>query len=474
MENNKGRKVKLQQGFKKLYEAEGSFNFFKLSFCQIPLWLYARDKALNIISGISSYGAQLYSSQKINIFNLIGRIFYFIFNFYKIFNNDIVVFTNERHLEKHLKTGEYYNPFAELTLNENKGSKKALIFEFPIPMTRKYKKISYKRYLPLDFFLCLKQILSPLSLFYYSRVKKEFSLKFRKVKLWPEKKDKEILLYASYGVFNIRFYSVVLSIIKFLNPKAKAIYSCMGGFDKFPGIIEIQPASITGFNPVYIYPQVQEIKDFLKNRKMVVFSKETKELLFQNGYPKENIQVTFNPKVRFYFLKNLNKDFLKAAFKNKIVIVGNWGGSLQKIYRDLVLDIEKNKDKLEDWDISLILHPTEENSYKNLNLKKVKVFENYQASLWQMFSEALCTINVVSSSLEESTYFGCFNVIIEDKSFEDQKKLIELLCGNYPYKVIVPPEKLVNWFKDNESMIKNHFSRKREILKKNYEYFKNI
>lgn len=473
MGKNKEENLKFREGFRKLYKAEEKFDLFNFSCQGIPLWMYARDKALMITSGFNSYKGQSTAFQKIDFINLVKRIFYSLINFYRLFNNDIIVFTNERHLDKDLKTEKYYNPFAELVLSMNGNFKKVLVFEFPIPMTLKYKKINYERYWLLDPLLFLRQIFSPLSLFYYSRIKKEFSPKLRLANLWEDSETKKILKFAAYSAYNINFYAIFLKIIKFINPKAKIFYSCMGGYDKFPEVIEIQPALILDFQSQYIYPQTLAIKNYLKNKKMMVFSQKTKELLLAKGYIEENVSVIDNPKIRFYFLKNLKKDFFekKKEFDKKIVIIGNWGGGTEEIFKNLVLDMEKNKEIFKNWEISMVLHPTQKNTYKKLNLTKVKIFENHEVSLWEMLSEAVCTVNIASTVLEESTYFGCFNIILKHKSFEDQNDYIELMCKDYIYKTVVVPEEFVDWFKNNKKLIEDQGLYKKEIMEKNYEYF---
>ena len=165
MQKRKEVRVNFKEGFKKLADLEVQYDLFSIFYEGIPLWLYARDRALNIISGITSYEGQSISSHAIRPVNLVKRVFYCILNFYKIFNNDIIIFTNERHLEKDLQTGEYYNPFAELAVRQNPNAKKFLIFEFPIPMTVKYQKVNYQNYMLLDVFLFFRQIFSPLSTF---------------------------------------------------------------------------------------------------------------------------------------------------------------------------------------------------------------------------------------------------------------------------------------------------------------------
>ncbi len=207
-------------------------------------------------------------------------------------------------------------------MNEN--FKKVLVFEFPIPMTLKYKKINYERYWLLDPLLFLRQIFSPLSLFYYNRIKKEFARKLHLANLWEDSETKKIFKFCARSAYNIKSYAIFLRIIKFLNPKVKLIYSCMGGFDKFPEVIEIQPALILDSQPQYIYPQVTAIKNYLKNKKMMVFSQKTKKLFLLNGYIRENISIIDNPKIRFFFLKNLKRSSFKKKkeFEKKIVIIG--------------------------------------------------------------------------------------------------------------------------------------------------------
>jgi len=464
-------KIQIRETFKKLSKIERNFGLFKLSYNKIPLWIYIRERAMNMVSGISRPSGQSISSQKINLFNFIKRFFYFLINSYKLFGNEVIIFTNERHLQRDSEEGKYYNPYVELVLNTDK-FRRVLIFEFPTPMTEKYRKIKYNRYLPLDLFLALKQIFSFLSLFYYGRIRKEYNNKLHRANLWDEQDIKEILRFCTSSVYNIKHDGIFLKFIKFLNPRAKLIYSCQAGYDKFPEVIEVQHGVILDFHPQYIYPKTPAIQNYLKKKKIIVFSEKVKDLFIKGGYLSENIKVTFNPKIRFYFLKNLKKDFFQQdSVPNKILIISDWGGNFHQIFKNFVLDIEKNKEKLERWEISLILHPTEENVYKDLNLTKVKVFENHEVSLWDLVSEAICIISIASTILEEATYFGCFNIILSDKEFEDQKDYINWLCGDYPHKTIVDPEKFIEWFEKNKSKIISHLPLKKKIMGEYYDNF---
>ena len=474
MRKGKELNINFKEGFGKLREIEEKYDLFSFVCEGIPLWLYGRDRALNILSGITSYSGQTISTHRINPFNLIGRIFSFFWNFFKLFNSDIIIFTNERHLEKESSIGKYYNPFAEIVLDTKKEAEKILIFEFPIPMTSKYRNIKYNRYLPIDVLLCFRQISYPFFVLFYRKSNKEFEPKLKASGLFNESEVKEILRRCHWSVHSIKCFSLFLRLVKLVNPKARTIYSCMGGFDKFPGVVEIQTALILDFQSVYIYPQTPQIKDYLRDKKMIVLSNQTRDLLVRNGYPENNFSVIDNPKIKYYFLRNVNEEFFeKNNAGNKIVIVGNWGGSLQKIMKKVISDIEQNKENFKDWDISLVLHPTEENTYKDMNLQKIKVYENHEVSLWEKLSLATCTIDISSTVIKESSYFGCFNIIMRDEKFDSQLDFIEALCGDYPFKEIITPENFVNWFSNNSKMLKNHNLTKKEILKDNYKYFKN-
>lgn len=470
MENEKEKSIRIKESFKKLCDIERDFNLFKASYNKIPLWIYVREKAMNMVSGIAKPSGQSVSSQKINVFNFLGRLFYFLINFYKLFNNEVIIFTNERHLQWNPNEEKYYNPYAELVLKTNK-LRKALIFEFPTFMTKKYTQTRYNRYLPLDLVLALKQIFSPLSFFYYEKIKKAYNSKLHRANFWQGKDINEILRFSAFSAYNINYYGIFLRFIKLANPKAKLIYSCMAGYDKFPEVIEIQHGVILDFHPQYVYPQTSVIEDYLSSKKMIVFSERVRDLFIKNGYLAENIKVMPNPKVYFYFLKNLKKEFFQQKPALKILIISDWGANFHQIFKNLVLDIERNKEKLKKWEVSLILHPTEENVYKNLNLKKVRVFENYEVSLWDLLSESLCIVSISSTVLEEATYFGCFNIILEDKEFEDQKDYIDWLCSDYPYKEFVEPEKFIEWFEKNKNKITNHASAKKKILQNWQDFF---
>jgi len=249
------------------------------------------------------------------------------------------------------------------------------------------------------------------------------------------------------------------------------IYSCMAGYDKFPEITEIQHGLILDFHAQYIYPKIPALNDYLRQKKMIVFSNDIRDLLIDRGYFSENIKTAPNPKIYFYFLKSLEKDFFQKKLSPKILIISDWGGNFQKIFRKIVLEIEKNRKRFKDWEISLILHPTEENVYEDLNLTKVKVFENHEVSLWGILSEAVCIIGINSTVLGEATYFGCFDIILKDKELEDQKYYIDWLCKGYSHKAMVPPEEFIEWFEINEQKIINHLSTKKEIMLKHYEKF---
>ncbi len=470
MQQRKEITIDFKKGFELLAGAEEKYGFFETWHEGMPLWLYGRDRALNIVSGITSYSGQTISSHKIRPLNLIARAWHFLANVHKMWGNDLIIFTNERHLEKELSTGKYYNPFAELAIREYREAKKVLVFEFPIPMTQKYRSAVYPRYLPLDFFFFLRQIFSPLAFFYYPRTKKVFAPKLKASGLFTENEITELVRRCYRSAYFITCYRIFLKLVKWLNPRAVAIYSCMGGFDKFPGVIEIQPALITDIHSVYMYPQTPEIKQYLQTRRMVVFSQETKELLARHGYLRENMIVRQNPKIQYYFIKNIHPELLEKipAPPYELVIVGNWGGSLLGIIKQIVLDIEKNKEVFKDWNISLVLHPAEENTYKQLKLQKVVVFENHKVSLWGKLARAAATIDIGSTVIQESSYFGCYNIILKDEKFESQKDFIDSLCRGYSYKNLVVPQEFIVWFKANEQQLKSHIIEKNKIIKANH------
>jgi len=467
------KKIKFREAFQNLYRAEKEFGFYDLSYNGIPLWIYPRENASFFMNGVTSFPEQAFAFLRIRPINLLRRCARFFIGLNKIFGNDIIIFVNERHLQWSEKENNFYNQYAELVL-EGGVYKKALIFEFPTSMTTKYKKTKYKKYLPLDLIIAIKRILSPCFLFFYPKINREFYQKIKKANLWQEKDIKKILRFSAMQAYGIKYYGIFLRLIKLLNPKAKLIYSCMAGYDKFPEVIEIQHGVIGDYHCQYIYPLVPQIKEYLQNKKIIVFSDKIKKLLTDNGYLAENVEVRPNPKIYFYFLKNVKKDFFKqVSEKKEIVIIGGFGGNIQETLKNFILNIEKNKEKFENWDVSIVLHPSEKNVYKNLRLKKVQVFENQEVSLWEMLCNAVCIASVCSTVMEEATYFGCFEIIIPNKDLEDQENAIEWLCGDYHYKTIVSSDDFPKWFKDNEEKIINHWKQKKEIMKKNYNYFQN-
>lgn len=464
-------KVKEREAFQKLCQAEKEFDFYKLSYNKIPVWSCSREHAFFYINGTTSFKETISASFKINPINLLKRIASFAFGLNKIFGNEIIIFANERHLEEERQSNNFYNQYAELILEKNSG-KKTLIFEFPAFMTTKYKKTNYEKYLPFDFIISIKKIFSFCSLFFHLKIKKEFYLKIKKANLAEEQDIKKILKFASRQAYSIKYYGIFLKIIKLLNPKAKQIYSCMGALDKFPEVTEIQHGQITEFHCQYIFPEALQIKEYIKNRKIIVFSDKVKEMLLLNGYLNQNIKVMPNPKIYFYFKKNITEDFFEKPISKEMVIISGFTGTIQETTKNFVFNIEENKDKFNDWNISLVLHPSEENIYKNLKLTKVKVFENHQVSLWKMLSSSLLMATIVSSVIEEAIYFGCFEIIIENKEMEDQDISVNWLAGDYPYKVKIPFDEFSEWFPKNENKIIDYWFKKMEIMKNNYETVK--
>ncbi len=471
MSNSSLKTMPIGEAFKKLSRAEQELDFFNLSYFGVPVWIYPREDVSFILNGMAQSSGQFEPHFKINVFVFLSRIFYFFINFYKIFNNEVIIFTNERHLQWNEKEQRYYNPYAELAVESNK-FKKVLIFEFFTGMTKKYKKTKYKKYLPLDFFIGAKQILSPLSFFFSFKIKREFNGKLNRANLWSEQGERKIIGLCVAAGYSINYYGLILKFIKILNPKAKFIYSCMAAFDKFPEVIEIQHGAIARYHCQYIYPKTESIKDYLKNKKIIVFSDKVKKLFYENEYSLENVLVKPNPKIYFYFLKNLEENFfITKHITNKITIVSGFGWNFYKIYKEFLLSIEKNKDKLSNWEFFLLLHPVEDNGYRELSLTKVKIFRNNEASLWDLLSESLCMVNIYSSVMEESPYFGCFNVILENKELAEQKYFSDWLCGDYPNKEFVAPEKFAEWLLKNEQKIINHREKKLKIMENNYKYF---
>jgi len=466
-------KVKEKEAFERLYEAEKKFDFYKLSYNKIPLWSFPREKASFFMNGFTSFPEQAFAFLKIRLICLLKRIASFIFGLNKIFGNDIIVFANERHLQWDKSGNIFYNQYAELALMEHQG-KKAIIFEIPTSMTEKYKKVKYEKYLPLGFIIVLKKILSFCFLFFYPKIYKEFYPKIQKADLWQKEDIKKILKFISVQAYSIKYYGLILKIIKLLNPNAKHIYSCMGVYDKFPEVIEIQHGVIVDVHCHYIFPVMDSTREYIENKKTIVFSEKEKKLLVNNGYSAKNIEIKPNPKVYFQFLFNIKRDFFEEQVRTKeIVIIGDFAGNAQATIKNTVFNIEKNKEKFDGWNISLVLHPSEKNVYKDLQLSKVKVFENQDVSIWQMISNAICVVSICSTVLEEAIYFGCYEIILINEAFEDQKLMIDWMCKDYPHKTIIFSHEFSEWFISNESKIIDHWQKKQEIMKKNYDYFQN-
>jgi len=466
-------KLKIKESSIKLWEAEKRLDFFSYKCCGIPLWIYPRIKALNMINGVNDLGGQTDGFIKMNFLNILGRIFYFFLKLPHIFANDVIIFTNERYLGLDKKSGKFFNSMAEAVIVDSH-AKKPLIFEFPSFTTLKYKKTKYKSYIPLDFFLGLKEAFLFLSFFYKPKIKKEFFLKLTKSGLWTEAEVKKLINLLSHYAYDISCYAIFLNLIKLLNPRAKLVYSCVAGYDKFPDVVEIQHGLIVAFHAQCFFPLGYSIKEYVENKKTIVFSEQAKKMFLENGYTKENTVILSNPKVAVYFLNNINEEFLerqKKSSKNRVVIISSLG-DVPSILKKVLLDIEKNKEQLEKWDFSLVLHPSEKNTYRDMGLTKVKVFENYQVSLWEMLAESLCVVVIASSVIEEATYFGCFEIILKDETMEDQKDYINSLAGNYPFKDIVLPQEFVKWLLANEKKIIMHRNKKVELMEKNYNYLK--
>ena len=466
-------KVKDREAFQALCEAEKKFDFYNISYNKIPLWSCSREHAAFYINGSTSFPETISVSFKIRPINLFKRFIRFFIGLNKMFGNDIIIFVNERHLQWSSQENNFYNQYVELVLEKNP-HKKALIFEFPTSMLTRYKKIKYEKYLPLDFIVAVKRILSFCHLLFYPKIKRNFYPKIKRADLLQKKDIKKVLKFTARQAYSINTYGVFLEIIKLLNPRAKLIYSCMAAYDKFPEVIEIQHGQINDIHCQYVFPDVVPMREYLKNKKIVVFSEKIKKLLVDNGYSTQNVEVRPNPKVYFYFLKNIQKDFFDETVRPKeIVIIGGFAGTIQETTKNFVLGIEKNREKFKDWNVSLILHPSEKNAYKDLKLTKVKVFENYEVSLWEMLSNAVCIASVCSSVIEEATYFGCFEIIIENKEMEDQEFIVNWMCGGYPYKININFDDFPKWFEKNENRIINHWQKKMEIMKKNHDYFQN-
>ncbi|MFA5948308.1 MAG: hypothetical protein WC806_05085 [Candidatus Gracilibacteria bacterium] len=468
-------KVKMKEAFEKIFEAEKRFDLFSYKCCNIPLWIYPRIRAMNMIDGVNDFGYQTEGFIKMNFLNILGRIFYFFINFYRFIGNDVIIFSNERYLDLDKKNGKYFSSMAEGAILDSH-AKKPLIFEFPSFTTKKYKKTKYKSYIPLDFFLALKEIFLFLSFFYNWKIKKEFSSKLTSSGLWNKNEVKELMSFMSHYAYDINVCKFFLRIIKFLNPKAKLVYSCVAAYDKFPDVVEIQHGLIIDFHAQLFFPLETSIKEYIKNKKTIVFSEKSKKMLLLNGYTDENTIILPNPKASVYFQNNINRQFFenqKMSDENKIVMISSLG-SVPNILKRLILDIEKNKEHLEKWDFSLIMHPSEKNTYKDLAPSKVKVFENHQVSLWDLLANSLCIIVVASSVIEEAKHFGCFEIIISDETMEDQKDYVKALAEDYPFKEVISPENFIEWFKTNEEKIILHRKKKLELMKENYSNFQNF
>lgn len=467
------KKVKTRESIKALWEAEKKFDFYNISYNKIPLWSYIREKTYHFASGLASFSEPLKAFFKIRPINLFRRIISFLLGLNKLFGNDIIIFANERHLQWNEKENNFYNQYVELALEENPG-KKALVFEFFAFMTTRYKKVRYQRYLPLDFIVAVKKLLSFCYLFFYPKIKREFYPKIKKSGLLQEEDIKKVIKFTALQAYGINYYGIFLKIIKLLNPRAKSFYGCMGALDKFPEVTEIQHGRIAEDGCQYVFPNIAPIREYVKNKKMIVFSDTVRKILIDNGYSAENVKVRPNPKVYFYFLKNIQKDFfVQRPTSKEMVIIGGFAGTIRETIQNFIFGIEKNEEIFNDWNISLVLHPSEKNVYKNLGLNKVKVFENHEVSLWQMLSRATLMASIYSSVLEEATNFGCFEIIIKNKELADQEGMINEMCGDYPYKTLLNFYDFPEWFKTNKDMLARHWQKKMEIMKRNYDYFQN-
>lgn len=464
--------LKINESIKKIWEAEKRFDLFSYKCCDIPLWIYPRIKALNMFDGAIDIGGQTDGAIKMNFLNILARIFYFFLKLPRFFGNDVIIFSNERYLDLDKKTGKYFNSMAELAIMDS-GSKKPLIFEFPSFTTKKYKNTKYKSYVPLDIFLGVKEAFLFLAFVFKPKIKKEFLSKLASSGLWTKADIEKLIYFLSHYAYDIFCYAISLKIIKLLNPNAKMIYSCIAGYDKLPDVVEIQHGLIVDLHIQLFFPQTDSIKEYIENKKTIVFSEQAKQKLLSNGYTSENTVVLPNPKVSVYFSNNIDKQFLesqKKSNKNQIVIISSLG-NVPNILKKLLSDIEKNKDRLEKWDFSLVLHPSEKNTYNDMELTKTKVFENYQVSLWDLLANSLCVVVIASSVIEEAQYFGCFEIILKNEIMEDQEDYVRELAGNYTFKNMVLPSDFVKWFNQNEQKMILHRNNKLEIMEKNYNFF---
>lgn len=453
----------------KIWEAERRFDLFSYKCRKIPLWIYPRIKASNMINGVNDLGGQTDGFIKINFLNILQRLFYFFLKLPQLFGNDVIVFSNERYLDMDKKSGKYFNSMAEAAIVDSH-AKEPLIFEFPSSTTLKYKETKYKSYVPMDLFLAIKEAFLFLAFFYRPKIKKEFFSKLTESSLWTETDVKKLINLLSHYAYDISFYSIFLNLIKILNPRANLIYSCVAGYDKFPDVVEIQHGLVVPFHAQCFFPLLDSVKEYVKNKKTIVFSVEAKKMFLSNGYTDKNTTVLPNPKVSFYFLNNIDRQFFENSKKlnlNHVVMISSLG-NVPDIFKKLILDIEKNKEYLKEWDFSLVMHPSEKNTYGQMALSKVKVFENHQVSLWDMLARSLCVVVIASSVIEEAKYFGCFEVILEDEAMEDQKDYVQSLAGSYAFKNMVKPEEFIEWFFANGKSIISHRAKKLELMEKNY------
>src|SRR6185436_18879452 len=320
----------------------------------------------NFLNGLTKVPGQSVGFIKIKPLEVIGRMIFFFINAHKMVGNDIIIFANERHLQWSDQNGCYYNQFAELVLEKSK-YKKALIFEFPTSMTKKYGKVFYQEYLPLDIVIALKTVFSWCCIFFYPKVREEFYPKLKEAGLWQAGDIGKILTFMALQAYSIAWYGSFLRLVKWLNPKAKLVYSCMGAYDKFPEVIEIQHGMVDDLNLQYIFPKTPSMEKYLHNKKIIVFSDKVKDMLVGYGYLAENIEVAPNPKIYFYFLKNMEEKFFSEYVGEKeIVIIGALGDTIKEKIKDFIFDIESNQEKFKDWKVSLVLHPSERNTYKDL------------------------------------------------------------------------------------------------------------
>lgn len=476
-----------KEAFKKLLKIEEKLHLWEHQYKDQLLWPIVRGECFEYLSGsvihekISVTRGQstlinilkrifffLINAQKLYggdvILNIFKRIFFFLINSPKLYGNNLIFLMKERQLVK-TDNSNFINPYIDLILTEEK-KKNYLILESPHLFSDRYKKVTYKKYIPFDLFLLLRLLFKSF-LKVGHKERKKIKNKIRKIPKIDAKQKND--LYNNYIRAKGDIFSriILYKFLRLLNPGAKIYYS-PGFMDKINDQnesninVEVQHSMIPDTNTNYIIPKNKHTKKILENKKMIVFQEQVKELLVNQGYLAKNIILKKHPLLKSFFTNLTKNDFKIKNKKIKVLIIGSAAERQHRMLNDFINQINNlGIANLKYFEIELLFHPKDvhDDYIKSTHVKYSSDNEN----LYKKLLMADIVVSPGSTVLHEATYFGCFNLILIGKD-DSSSNSPEWPCKDYDFYKVVNFKKAGEWIVNHKKFMRTFRKTKGRIL----------